>query len=69
MELIINRKNMKFLDLANSGLQTIATALIVGGGYLIFESGKLVEGIALAVLGFIAYVLYEKFPSKPSNGQ
>lgn len=55
------------LNFANAGLQAIATALIVFGGALIYESQEYVGGGILILAGLIAYVVYEKFPSTPAK--
>jgi hypothetical protein len=56
---------MNFLTLANAGLQTIATAMVAGGAYLLFTGDNLVNGIVLVVLGIVSYVVYEKLPESP----
>ncbi len=57
-------KTMNLLDLANAGLQTISTAFVAAGGYLIFQESRILEGGILILTGLVCYVLYEKFPTK-----
>lgn len=53
---------MNLLNIANGSLQTLSTALVASGGYLVFTEGKLIEGIVLIVAGFAGYILYEYSP-------
>ena len=55
---------MSLLTLFNASLQTISTAFIVWGGFLIAEKGETEPGIILIIAGFIAYLMYELTPQK-----
>lgn len=60
---------MNFLNLANAGLQTLSTALVAGGGYLVFQDSKLLEGFGLIVAGLACYIIYELLPTKNNEGK
>lgn len=51
---------MKLLDLANAGLQTVATGLVVLGASTI--QGNLLEGSVEILLGLAVYLAYELTP-------
>lgn len=46
----------------NVALSTFGTACFVAAGGL-FSAGKVLEGVAVGLLGVISYIVYEKMPA------
>lgn len=52
------------LNFLNASLQTVATGLVVYGGFVIVDAKDYLGGVILLAAGLFAYFLYEKMPSK-----